>query len=1096
MAEYQAIFKRTLEKANIYVIGLASDGDARRAGGQLSQYSVFLNKHLSIEGKLLYCDLHDSLEFAPRARSEEKEGGKFKLPPVCLHQQDPKHNLKKLFRILFSSRHPVLGKYAATLNHAQAVFDSGGDHRLHANDCCPQDRQSVGTPTRVSGYRVIDALVRLEQEGKEANVLGTRTVLEMLADYQSIFFSTKATVEDRIEKASYIMNFLRLWSWSVQQDGLLDLATNFYSQQTYRHVILSLHTAIYLVCVTRDYCPEMSIFEALRSTGSDICERTFSMVGGFGRYQSGKRNFTFEMFVSMLEKQGVVEGLLNKGGGLAYRSAMKKGEWDERLHDREPGSPKATPPTAGEFPADSDMTALIEAGLARAQKKAIELGMVIAKPNFDRPWENNEALTSEMRDDAFCDRVDSDGAAWGVAANGDDCSSSEGGKPSSQPTGAEVVVASEPSVPDPDVVLVQPPPLAAAAPPSSSTLGSTSERAIHKPKRSRHAGTLASFIKRPHFDLGQRRSLRHVLDNVDAAPFPVLPNDASTTIMNVLVSGKPEDYVGQPGTNFQRRDLNCMFSKSEGYCLTTAVMDTYIRFLNQEVPKVNPLHHQLLPDSYQVQKLIPIEQSAGAGGVFGAGTVGFHEYCTKTATTFHRDVSHLDVYSVTVHRPGHWYRMDLDVKAKICTVHDSFELQDKTVAGNEYNANAARHVLFVCEYYKWCSANYPGVDLLWHPGHPDDWTATLDTTYPQQRQEGDLGHHNDCGAFVLAAHKAVAHGLDPSRCQFVCQENMLRIRMGMALELTTWQLRPGAMHRALPRRLHQEVWTVEDDDADATEQDDDMADLLQIGLLTARIATKAAVASAEAAAAATALPSAPKSSVREACLPGTDRTASITSLLQVFTDCKAGHYGSLVNSNDRLTRITQISKRVNAIAEGSVATDGDMLELFSCYAFNMFDDSTKRGQPKTELWFGRVQKMWSPTQKAFTDQTRPVPLLASKSGKMEVSCNWFTRAWDDSGKHKKTVGKEKRPAFKYGVTQDTERYSMACCVGLVHFQREPPGPDGKVMYTMLDHVRSMRRFKALAAGMVNSARPARNNTSTRKQYTSAAKPRKKQKKKM
>jgi len=271
MKEYSDIFTKTLEKHGIYCVGFASDGDARRANTQLNEMSVHLNTALKDKGFLMYTDTHPSLEFFPRARSDEKdEDGKFKLPPQCLHFQDIKHNLKKLFLLLFSPKMPVLGDYVATLNHVDLVFkECPGEHGLHGNDCHPEDRQSVSTPTRVSGYRVLDSLVRLEQEGKEANLKGTHAVLTMLADYQAVFFSTKLSLEDRIVKASSMMQFLRLWSWAVQEDPKLSLADHFYAQQTFRHVILSLHSMIHLVCATRDYCPEMSMFEALSRCGSD-----------------------------------------------------------------------------------------------------------------------------------------------------------------------------------------------------------------------------------------------------------------------------------------------------------------------------------------------------------------------------------------------------------------------------------------------------------------------------------------------------------------------------------------------------------------------------------------------------------------------------------------------------------------------------------------------------------------------------------------------------------------------------------------------------------------------------------------------------------
>ena len=211
-----------------------------------------------------------------------------------------KHNLKKLFTLLFSSRMPVLGKHVATLNHVSdlvmRVHPPGmdGGHGLRKNDGHPEDRQNVAAPSRVSGHRVRDCLKEIHESGKE-DVLGTLRLLDVLAAYQEVFLSTKVSLEDRLRKIGYVMNFLRLWSWAVQNDDKLTLADNFHSQQTYRHVILSLHSATFLILTFRDHCPSSSIFHALRRTGSDICERHFSMAGGHGTISSGRRNSAFPL---------------------------------------------------------------------------------------------------------------------------------------------------------------------------------------------------------------------------------------------------------------------------------------------------------------------------------------------------------------------------------------------------------------------------------------------------------------------------------------------------------------------------------------------------------------------------------------------------------------------------------------------------------------------------------------------------------------------------------------------------------------------------------------------------------------------------------
>ena len=348
--EYVLLFRELLEVEGIFVVGFGSDGDARRANMQLAMMSKELNDDLRKANLLRYDDVHDMFEFAPAVRGYDTDKPDLAgvLPPENLHNQDPKHNLKKLFTLLFSSRMPVLGKHVATLNHVNDIvmklYPSGMEgHGCRKNDGHPEDRQNVAAPSRVSGYRVRDYLRKIQDSGKE-DVLGTLKLLDVLAAYQEMFLSTKVSLEDRLRKIGFVMNFLRLWSWAVQADTKLTLAENFYSQQTFRHVILSLHSATFLILTFRDHCPSSSIFQALRRTGSDICERYFSMAGGHGTMSSGRRNYRFWEFVDALKRHSTVETVMATNDAMRYTTANRKGEWCEAHHVRDPKAPDATVP--------------------------------------------------------------------------------------------------------------------------------------------------------------------------------------------------------------------------------------------------------------------------------------------------------------------------------------------------------------------------------------------------------------------------------------------------------------------------------------------------------------------------------------------------------------------------------------------------------------------------------------------------------------------------------------------------------------------------------------------------------------------------------
>ena len=335
--EHVATFRLKLEVHRIFGTGFGSDGDPRRANLQMQRMSLALNKEARASG-LYRCDkLHECLEFAPTVRHYNTDhpdlpddNGNHKCPAENIHVQDPKHCLKKTFTILFGNKVTAMGPHACSLNHVMEMMKrhkAGWEgHACRVNDGHPADRQNVGSPSRVSGHRMMD-LLRDWQAAEGEDALGTRTLLMMMSDCQQTFFSTKLGLEERMEKISLVLNCLRLWSWAVRDDDRHTLKDSSYPAQTYRHLALSLHSALFIILTFRDHGdPGADVFAVLRRLGSDVCERVFSMAGGHGQLVAGRRNHSCAGFCDMLRKMTAVDTITATNQATRCKGANSKGE--------------------------------------------------------------------------------------------------------------------------------------------------------------------------------------------------------------------------------------------------------------------------------------------------------------------------------------------------------------------------------------------------------------------------------------------------------------------------------------------------------------------------------------------------------------------------------------------------------------------------------------------------------------------------------------------------------------------------------------------------------------------------------------------------
>jgi hypothetical protein len=205
-----------------------------------------------------------------------------------IHSQDSIHNGKKLMNALDSaSRALTLGNYTAHMNHVHLVFEKFGvsQHGLRANDVHRTDRQNWAACERLAMRRVQAALqVLIDQHSVPAQ--GTKAYLEVstcvtcmhahalspphgtvtcdapchtrgltrmrrprqvIWNYISVFFKREWSLRQRLEAASFVLHFLRLWrSWLLHHDTYT-LKAHYISRECYEDITISVHQVALLI---------------------------------------------------------------------------------------------------------------------------------------------------------------------------------------------------------------------------------------------------------------------------------------------------------------------------------------------------------------------------------------------------------------------------------------------------------------------------------------------------------------------------------------------------------------------------------------------------------------------------------------------------------------------------------------------------------------------------------------------------------------------------------------------------------------------------------------------------------------------------------
>ena len=155
---------------------------------------------------------------------------------------------------------------------------------------------------------------------RHEDISGTDSYLSMCYKYVDIFLSTTAPLLSRIENASYVANFLRIWrSWVVSSKAH-KLSESFISRETYIDILISCHFSVLLILLTRDFSPDQPVNFA--KSGSDVCEDFFSANGSF---IVNKHTYSFLDMIRNSKRMSRLSEITSHGG-LVMNKRHKKQE--------------------------------------------------------------------------------------------------------------------------------------------------------------------------------------------------------------------------------------------------------------------------------------------------------------------------------------------------------------------------------------------------------------------------------------------------------------------------------------------------------------------------------------------------------------------------------------------------------------------------------------------------------------------------------------------------------------------------------------------------------------------------------------------------
>ena len=376
---------------NFVVCGHASDGDARRFLLQLHECRLLAverdasaakgsaakgsgvsagvrREYLHLECAAFPNDLCAAVDWGMKDDCEVIVGCR------GVNNQDPIHNCKKGDSSTRSATKDIcLGPYgvdAGNLNllkmwlKGEAPLGGTSDAAIRRTD-----RQNFEHVAHRQSRKVTENLRKLQQRGA-ADTLGLVIVYECLREFMLIWFSETSSLLDRINSAGYVIGLLTRLKLHVTKTKGKTVLGNFWPNQSCRHITWGCLSAVFIVLLhsrqNKGKAKGKESVCALHLTGSDCLERFFANLGGFGKFASWQRNFTFGDAVSMTTKMNHYGGLQHGEGRVKTRKAHHKQECPVHLLEDKPTQPDPAFNMRTPF-SDQDYSAAFQLGADRAR---------------------------------------------------------------------------------------------------------------------------------------------------------------------------------------------------------------------------------------------------------------------------------------------------------------------------------------------------------------------------------------------------------------------------------------------------------------------------------------------------------------------------------------------------------------------------------------------------------------------------------------------------------------------------------------------------------------------------------------------------------
>ena len=368
--EIETYFGRHLEEVAGPLIGHSSDGDSRRR-------KLMVQMMLTDEGER-FRPIEEEKGFIFSARKVACEEGP--LGPSYLIKdvgdQDPIHNHKKYINHLdHVSKVIYIGPGLVVLmNHIEIFIErisvlKHGLNKEHVRR--ERDRQNWKTAQELCSIKVQKCLSDIkdgtaDKLPPDPSVRGTIAFLNVIWHYVEIFFSPVLPLKERIKYAGFVAHFLEIRRNFIHWEPSLEISKNFISNQTYVDILLSVHTAVVVICFLRDQYQELEC--PLDRLGSDCCEDFFSQnvqfIGNHPVYPFGQMVRNVKHMIRLSEIQA------DPNAPSFMKPHIKQGKvWDKQFHvDAQRASLK-------EYPEEGEEVKLWEEGIGMARQLAKEVGI-------------------------------------------------------------------------------------------------------------------------------------------------------------------------------------------------------------------------------------------------------------------------------------------------------------------------------------------------------------------------------------------------------------------------------------------------------------------------------------------------------------------------------------------------------------------------------------------------------------------------------------------------------------------------------------------------------------------------------------------------